>query len=135
MSMYGYSISLCIAVLLHRSVALDGYNETCSSILAHKGSGKLYDDCNAGITAEFFKCVSALSNCDDVGKSRIAEQSIAKYYPHGITGLERYLWICTYHCSCNWYTCWCWYSCSPLKRDTNETITEIPLTTCSEGVC
>ena len=130
--MYGYCLLLCIAVLLHRSVALDGYNETCSSILAHKGSGNFYNDCNTGVTAEFFKCVSALSNCDAVAKARIAEQSITKNY-QGIAGQER---GCGLECQFVWFDDWsCDLSCSWGKRDTNETSSKIPLTSCSEGVC
>ena len=123
-----YFILLCVAVLLHTSVALNGCNDTCSSLLAVNGSGNFNDDCNAGVTAEFFKCISALSNCDDVSKARIAEQSITKHY-QGLAGHER--WGCGLGCGCTWLGCGCGIGCS--KRDANGTI---PLVTCSKaGLC
>ena len=76
-----YFIPLCVAVMLRGSVALGGCNDTCSSILAGKSSGNFDVDCNAGITTDYFKCISAISGCDNITKSTIAEQSIAKYYP------------------------------------------------------
>ena len=127
-----YLILLCVAALLHTSAALNGCNETCSSILDVKGSGNFNDDCNAGVTAEFFKCISAQSSCDDVAKARIAEQSISKYY-QGLTGEER--GSCGLSCSCGWFWCGCSFSCS-WKRDANETIPTTPLFACSEaGLC
>ncbi|KAL5491121.1 hypothetical protein EMCRGX_G016350 [Ephydatia muelleri] len=76
-----YFIPLCVAVLLHGTAALDGCNDTCSSILAVNGSGEFDVDCNSGVTAEYFKCISASTGCDDIAKSRIAEHSILQYYP------------------------------------------------------
>ena len=71
-----YFIPLCVAVLLHGTAALDGCNDTCSSILAVNGSGEFDVDCNSGVTAEYFKCISASTGCDDIAKSRIAEHNI-----------------------------------------------------------
>ena len=128
-----YFILLCVAILLHTSAALNGCNETCSSILAVKGSGNFNEDCNVGVTAEFFKCISALSSCDDVAKARIAEQSISKYY-EGVTGPER--GGCELKCGCIFLACGCLLSCSFGKRDANETMPNIPLATCSNaGLC
>ncbi|KAL5491095.1 hypothetical protein EMCRGX_G016317 [Ephydatia muelleri] len=76
-----YFIPLCVAVLLHGTAALDGCNDTCSSILAVNGSGEFDVDCNSGVTGEYFKCISASTGCDDIAKSRIAEHSILQYYP------------------------------------------------------
>ncbi|KAL5491111.1 hypothetical protein EMCRGX_G016336 [Ephydatia muelleri] len=107
-----YFIPLCVAVLLHGTAALDGCNDTCSSILAVNGSGEFDVDCNSGVTAEYFKCISASTGCDDIAKSRIAEHSILQYYPAAMSK-ER--------SSCR-------------IRGTNEP--EIPLITCSEsGLC
>eukprot|EP00731_Ephydatia_muelleri_P015220 Em0008g940a len=112
-----YFIPLCVAVLLHGTAALDGCNDTCSSILAVNGSGEFDVDCNSGVTGEYFKCISASTGCDDIAKSRIAEHSILQYYPAA------------------WSKERCWYSCA-FKRGTNETTPEIPLITCSEsGLC
>ena len=69
-----YLIPLCVAVLLHGTAALDGCNDTCSSILAVNGSGKFDVDCNNGVTTEYFKCISASTGCDGMAKSRIFEQ-------------------------------------------------------------
>ena len=129
-----YFILLCVAVLLRTCVALNGCNETCSSILAVKGSGNFSNDCNAGVTGEFFKCISALRSCDDVSKARVAEQSIAKYYQGITTGQERT--VCLLSCLCNKYLCSCVVVMCWAKRDANETIPNIPLATCSNtGQC
>ena len=127
-------VPLCVAVLLHRSAALQGCNDTCSSILASKSSGNFDVDCNGGLADEYFKCISAMNGCDDITKSRIAEQNIAKYYP-SITGQER--WGCGLSCGCSWSGCWCSLSCSyAWKRGSNDTAPLIPLMTCSNsGLC
>ena len=127
-----YFIPLCVAVLLHGTAALDGCNDTCSSILAVNGSGEFDVDCNSGVTAEYFKCISASTGCDDIAKSRIAEHSILQYYP---AAWSRKRWGCLISCVYSWYGCRCWLSCA-FKRGTNETTPEIPLITCSEsGLC
>eukprot|EP00731_Ephydatia_muelleri_P015197 Em0008g917a len=109
-----YFIPLCVAVLLHGTAALDGCNDTCSSILAVNGSGEFDVDCNSGVTAEYFKCISASTGCDDIAKSRIAEHSILQYYP----------------------AAWSKKRSSCRIRGTNETTPEIPLITCFEsGLC
>ena len=127
-----YFIPLCVAVLLHGTAALDGCNDTCSSILAVNGSGEFDVDCNSGVTAEYFKCISASTGCDDIAKSRIAEHSILQYYP---AAMSKERSSCRIVCVCSSYSrrCICWLLCSA-KRDTNEP--EIPLITCSEsGLC
>ena len=127
-----YFMPLCVAVLLHRSAALEGCNDTCSSILASKSSGNFDVDCNRGLTAEYFKCISATNaGCDNNTKSIIVEQNIAKYYP-SITGRKR---GCELSCGCAWFICWCYISCS-WKRGSNDTAPLIPLMTCSNsGLC
>ena len=127
-----YFIPLCVAVLLHRSAALQGCNDTCSSILASKGSGTFDVDCNRGLAAEYFKCIFAMSGCDNITKSRFAEQSIAKHYP-SLTGQER--WGCGLSCGCIWFACECSLKCSR-KRGSNDTAPLIPLMTCTNsGLC
>ena len=122
-----YFLPLCVAVMLCGSVALGGCNDTCSSILAGKSSGNFDVDCNAGITTDYFKCISAISGCDNITKSTIAEQSIAKYYPSISCAVTC---VCGYGCICWISSCWWW------KRSTNETAPLLPLISCFEdGTC
>ena len=131
-----YLIPLCVAALLHGTAALDGCNDTCSSILAVNGSGKFDVDCNNGVTTEYFKCISASTGCDDIAKSRIAEQSIFQYYP-AIDALSKkrgWVLVCRYYQYYYQYYMLCTYIW--LKRGANENTPEMPLIKCSEsGQC